>query len=71
MRIAIGGSAANPPHWGHLQLLIVLLECGLFDRIIWIISGSRADKDLVLSEFTLPEIAEYIVRNHLYQGESS
>lgn len=45
MRIAIGGSAANPPQWGHLWLLRVLLTCGLFDRVIWIISGLRPDKE--------------------------
>ena len=43
-RIAIGGSAANPPHLGHVLLLSHLLECGKFTKVIWVISGDRDDK---------------------------
>jgi len=41
---AAGGSAADPPHKGHLAVLRKLFTSGLFDRIIWIISGDRQDK---------------------------
>ena len=43
-RIAIGGSAANPPHMGHVVLLSKLLKCGKFTKVIWVISGDRLDK---------------------------
>jgi nicotinate (nicotinamide) nucleotide adenylyltransferase len=48
-RIAIGGSAANPPHLGHLALINHLLEFGGFDKIIWIPSGNRKDKNNLIS----------------------
>ena len=44
MRIGIGGSAANPPHKGHLMLLAHLIQSGIFQRIIWLPSGRREDK---------------------------
>jgi len=44
IRIAVGGSAANPPHLGHSQVLRFLIQSKLFDRIIWIPCGSRTDK---------------------------
>jgi len=44
-QIAIGGSAANPPHNGHALLISKLLECNLFTKVIWIISGDREDKE--------------------------
>lgn len=51
MRIGVGGSAANPPHLGHLRLVELLCESALFDKIIWIPSGVRPDKDgLILPE---------------------
>lgn len=43
-KIAAGGSAADPPHLGHVVLLTYLLESRLFDRVIWILSGNRNDK---------------------------
>lgn len=50
-RIGVGGSAANPPHLGHLRLVELLCDSALFDRIIWIPSGVRPDKDgLILPE---------------------
>lgn len=62
-RIAVGGSAANPPHIGHLALLDVLLKCKLFDVVIWILSGDREDKQyfvtpddrVAMTELTLPK----------------
>ncbi len=44
MKIAIGGSAANPPHLGHKQLVEAVVQMGEFDRVQWIISGNRPDK---------------------------
>jgi len=44
IEIAVGGSAANPPHLGHLSVLRALLESRRFAKVIWIPSGSRADK---------------------------
>jgi nicotinate (nicotinamide) nucleotide adenylyltransferase len=42
--IAVGGSAANPPTIGHYRLIEWLLNCGMFSAVIWILSGSRSDK---------------------------
>ena len=44
MRIALGGSAANPPQMSHRRLIESLLTCGDFDQVVWILSGSRSDK---------------------------
>jgi len=44
-RIGVGGSAANPPHLGHLKLVEALCGSGKFDEIIWIPSGIRPDKN--------------------------
>jgi len=44
MKIAIGGSAANPPHFGHKRLVEAVVGTGAFDRVFWIISGDRPDK---------------------------
>ncbi len=43
-RVAVGGSAANPPHLGHLEIVKSLLERDDFDCVVWIVSGTRADK---------------------------
>ena len=44
MKIAIGGSAANPPHLGHLMVLNYMMSQKQFDQIIWIPSGSSDEK---------------------------
>lgn len=44
LRIAAGGSAANPPTVGHKALVHNLLVSDLFDLVIWIPSGVRPDK---------------------------
>ena len=44
-RIAVGGSAANPPHLGHRVLIEFLLNYGNFDEVIWMPSGIRPDKN--------------------------
>lgn len=50
-RIAIGGSAANPPHLGHLKLLEHLVQSEMFQKIIWLPSGTRKEKpDFVATE---------------------
>ena len=43
-KIALGGSAANPPHKGHLELAKILVKSKRFDEVIWIPSGERSDK---------------------------
>ena len=63
-RIAIGGSAANPPHTGHLALIEALIHSNLFDVVIWIPSGNRPDKEMeiepdhrvAMTELTFPSI---------------
>lgn len=46
LRIAIGGSAADPPHKAHLKVIEMMMNCGRFDKVIWIISGPRLGKKL-------------------------
>ena len=61
-RIAVGGSAADPPHLGHLALIKTLINCQLFDAVIWIPSGERPDKKIsieadhrvAMTELTFP-----------------
>ena len=64
MRIAIGGSAANPPHLGHLMLLNYMMTCNKFDVIVWIPSGSHrddkhteidADHRIAMTELLIPK----------------
>lgn len=43
-RIAVGGSAANPPHLGHVALVDAVIKSGKFDKVVWIVSGLRTDK---------------------------
>ena len=44
MRIALGGTAANPAHYGHKRLVEAIIDLKYFDKIMWIISGDRPDK---------------------------
>ena len=44
MKIAVGGSAANPPHFGHKQVVESVVLLGCFDQVRWIVSGDRPDK---------------------------
>lgn len=44
MKIALGGSAANPAHYGHKALTEAVLRLNQFDRVRWIVSGDRPDK---------------------------
>ncbi len=43
-RIAVVGSAANPPTLGHRRLAESLTKSGEFDLILWVPSGTRRDK---------------------------
>jgi len=44
MKIAVGGSAANPPHLGHRMLVEAVIRTGKYDKVIWTVSGDRPDK---------------------------
>ena len=44
MRIALGGTAANPAHYGHKKLVETIINLKCFDKIVWIVSGDRPDK---------------------------
>lgn len=44
MKIAVGGSAANPPHYGHRMLVEAVLATNKFDQVRWTVSGDRPDK---------------------------
>jgi len=47
MKIAVGGSSANPPHLGHRALIEYMIsKTDLFDKIIWIPCGHRTDKKI-------------------------
>lgn len=44
-KLYVGGSAANPPHFGHKALIKLLLnKVDESSKVIWIPSGSRSDK---------------------------
>ncbi len=50
MKIAVGGSAANPPHQGHKLIVQSIVNTQRFDQVRWIVSGDRPDKPgLILS----------------------
>jgi nicotinate (nicotinamide) nucleotide adenylyltransferase len=61
-KIAVGGSAANPPHLAHKEIIEALINSNKFEKIIWIPSGLRNDKPgfiepeyrLVMTNLTLP-----------------
>jgi len=44
MKIAVGGSAANVPHFGHKKLVEAVVSTKKFDQVRWIVSGDRSDK---------------------------
>lgn len=73
-RVGVGGSAANPIHWGHLIMLEAVMKSGLFDEVFWIPSGIRKDKSglssvnfehrmvMILRAFSSPELRERNMR---------
>ncbi len=62
--IAVGGSAADPPHLSHFDLLRHLITLERFDLVIWILSGFRKDKNqhsdpndrVIMTELMIPKI---------------
>lgn len=51
-RVAVAGSAANPPHLGHRLFVEALIGSGLFDVVFWIVSGNHPLKnELATCEF--------------------
>jgi len=65
---AVGGSAADPPHKGHLAVLEKLYLSGLFDRIIWIISGDRQDKRIRVCPNDRIAMTELMVKRKMRAG---
>lgn len=49
MKIAVGGSAANPPHFGHKKIVDSIMTTKEFDQVRWIVSGDRPDKPGMVS----------------------
>jgi len=49
MKILIAGSAANPPHLGHLSLIRQSLIQNPQAKLIWLVSGYRRDKPNLVS----------------------
>ena len=43
-KIAVGGSASNPPHLAHRALVQAVYDTGEFDEVHWLVSGQRYDK---------------------------
>jgi len=64
MKIAIGGSAANPPHFGHKQLVETVLASGMFDQVYWIISGNRPDKPGMISSHIRYQMSQMLFANN-------
>lgn len=68
--IAIGGSAANPIHNGHVLLLWFLTVSKKFDLIIWIPTGERKDKPNLITadhrtQMTSIAIPKWMLINNL------
>jgi len=63
MKIAIGGSAANPMHYGHRQLLEMIIGLKEFDKVYWIISGERLDKPGLPDSFHRWQMAKMLTKN--------
>lgn len=63
MKIAIGGSAANPVHYGHKKLLDVITQLNEFDKVEWIISGERPDKPGLPDSFHRWQMAKMLIKN--------
>lgn len=61
MKIAIGGSSANPPTIGHEQLLKHMMNDTTFDMVIWIPCGNRNDKDDFISASDRVSMTELMI----------
>jgi len=42
--IALGGSAADPVHLGHLGMLRAIVDLRRFDKILWVLNGASLEK---------------------------
>ncbi|MFA6526548.1 MAG: hypothetical protein WCT26_04020 [Candidatus Buchananbacteria bacterium] len=67
---AVGGSAADPPQKGHLQVLKKLYFSGKFVRIIWIISGEREDKHISVCPNDRIAMTELLVPRSMRAGNN-
>lgn len=70
MKIAAGGSAADPPHIGHVILLTALIQSNQFSRVIWIPSGSRKDKQYSVSPDDRVAMTELTIRELRLQNKT-
>lgn len=70
MKIAVGGSAADPPHKGHLQVLRKICGCGAFDLVIWIVSGDRKDKKISVCPNHRIAMTELMIPRKMRTGKS-
>ncbi len=64
MKIAVGGSAANPPHFSHKKLVEAIVATGEFDQVQWIISGNRPDKPGLISSRQRWEMIKHLFGNN-------
>lgn len=65
-RLAVGGSSAYPPTIGHKIFLEALLNCGLFDTVVWIVSGKRNDKDYQIDPLHRQNMTNLLVEDLSY-----
>ncbi len=65
-RLAVGGSSAYPPTIGHKIFLEALLNCGLFDTVVWIVSGKRNDKDYQIDPLHRQNMTDLLVTDLAY-----
>ncbi len=60
MKIAVGGSAANPPHLGHKKLVEAIVATGNFNQVRWTVSGDRPDKPGMIAPKVRWEMAKML-----------
>jgi len=63
MKIAVGGSAANPPHLGHKKLVEAIISTGEFVQVHWIVSGDRPDKPGLMEAKIRYEMGKLLLKN--------
>lgn len=71
MKIAIGGSAADPPHRGHYAVLESLLGLQRFDLVIWVLSGFRKDKENLMDPDDRVAMTELMLPHQWRLGQES
>lgn len=67
MRIGLGGSGANPPHLGHKLLIERLIRYKIFDKLIWVPSGIRKEKDDFVDPCYRKSMTEILFRKTLLE----